>query len=71
MSDPARGGSEASRKISYLGRRLTEADNLISRLQDENAILLRRALSAESRIRDHYERKNNPDETDRRLWDGQ
>jgi hypothetical protein len=60
--------SELAGDVGFLERRLAEADTLVRKLQDENAVLLRRALHAEFRIQDHYERKNNPDEVDRKLW---
>ena len=57
-------------QIGFLERVVDDLEREVKVLRDENARLLGRALSAENRIIDHYESKNNPDEVDRRLWGG-
>jgi hypothetical protein len=55
-------------KIGFLERLVEDLERQVGSLRDDNATLLKRAFTAECRIKDHYDMKDNPDEVDRRLW---
>lgn len=55
-------------RVGFLERLVDDLERQVRSLRDDNASLLKRALSAECRIRDHHDMKNNPDEVDKRLW---